>query len=312
MKQLVMLSGKGGTGKTSLTAAFAHLAAEGELPMRTVLVDADVDAANLELLIEPEVERCTEFWAGQIAVIEQLSCAGCGTCQEICRFGAVRADVPAAFPVEQNRDRFRVDPLACEGCGACVYQCPQDAIRLQPQMAGEWYQSHSRYGPMFHAALRPAQENSGRLVTLVKQNARLLALDDDIPLLMVDGPPGVGCPVISAVSGADLALIVTEPSAAGVHDLQRVLKTTRHFGVQTIVCINKSDLHLNSTAQIYACCAEQNIEVVGRIPFDTTVTQAMVQAQPVTDYQPGSQASRAMRSIWSRVLEDLRGTGWTI
>lgn len=312
MKQLVMLSGKGGTGKTSLTAAFAHLAAEGDHPMRAVLVDADVDAANLELLIEPEVENCTDFWAGQIAVIDQINCAGCGTCQAVCRFGAVLADVPAALPVDQNRDRFRVDPLACEGCGACVYQCPQDAIRLKLQMAGEWFQSSSCYGPMFHAVLRPAQENSGRLVTMVKQNARLLALDDDIPLVMVDGPPGIGCPVISAVSGADLALIVTEPSTAGVHDLQRILNTTRHFGVQTIVCVNKSDLHPNSVSQIYACCAEQNIEVVGKIPFDTTVTQAMVQAQPVTVYQPGSQASQAMRSVWSRVLEDLQGTGWTI
>jgi MinD superfamily P-loop ATPase len=309
MKQLVILSGKGGTGKTSLTAAFAHLAAEGDRPMRAVLVDADVDAANLELLIEPEVKKGTDFWAGQIAVIDQLNCAGCGTCQDVCRFGAVIEYVPATIPFEQNQDRYRVDPLACEGCAACVFQCPQDAIRLQPQMAGEWYQSHSLYGPLFHAALRPAQENSGRLVTLVKQNARLLALDDDIPLLLVDGPPGVGCPVISAVSGADLALIVTESSAAGVHDLQRVLKTTRHFGVKTIVCINKFDLHPKSAAQINACCAEQNIEVVGRIPFDTTVTEAMVQAQPVTVYQPGSQASHAMRSIWLRVMDHLQGTG---
>jgi MinD superfamily P-loop ATPase len=295
MKQLVILSGKGGTGKTSVTAAFAHLAAEGDVPIHAILADADVDAANLELVLAPKVERREDFWGGQVAEINPQTCGSCGTCQVVCRFEAVHED-------DQS---YWVDPIACDGCAACAYQCPEEAISIQPQLAGEWFQSLSRYGPLFHAALKPAQENSGKLVTVVKQHARLLAMDEETPLVLVDGPPGIGCPVISAVSGADLALIVAEPTAAGVHDMQRVLHTTDHFGVRAIVCINKADIYPVGVAEIEVFCEQQDIEVVGRIPFDITVTHAMVQGQPVTAYQSDSPASQSMRKIWRRVVDAL-------
>ena len=292
MKQLVILSGKGGSGKTSVTAAFAHLAAEGDHPVRAVLADADVDAANLELVLAPQMEFREDFWGGQVAQIDPQLCSGCGTCQHVCRFEAVH---------ETDGD-YCVDPIACDGCAACLYQCPEEAITMHAQLAGEWFQSQSRYGTLFHASLRPAQENSGKLVTVVKQHARLLAMDEDSPLVLVDGPPGIGCPVISAVSGADLALVVAEATAAGVLDMQRALQTTQHFGVRTLVCINKADIHPAGADQIEAFCASQDIPVIGRIPFDITVTEAMVQGQPVTAYQPQAAASQALRGIWRAVI----------
>jgi MinD superfamily P-loop ATPase len=298
MKQLVILSGKGGTGKTSVAAAFAHLAAEGEHPIRAVLADADVDASNLELVLDPTVLETHKFMGGGVAVIDIEECEGCGVCAEVCRFDAISLD--EGLPL--------VDPIACDGCAACVYQCPTQAIHMEPQQAGQWFRSEGRYGPLFHAALRPAQENSGKLVTMVKQQARLLALDNDYELIIVDGPPGIGCPVISAASGADLVLIVTEPSAAGVHDLGRVLQTTEHFGLPALVCINKADLQEEATATIEAFCRDRGIEVVGHIPFDTRVTRAMVQGLPVTSYYD-TPVAETLRQVWARVLDALDGGG---
>ncbi len=294
MKQLVILSGKGGTGKTSVAAAFAHLAATCKPSVRAVLADADVDAANLELVLSPQPLETHEFIGGAVAVIDDLLCQGCGNCYNVCRFDAV-------LPPANGREAYAVDPIACDGCAACVYQCPEEAIRMVPQLAGHWFRSESRYGPLFHAALRPAQENSGKLVTLVKQQARLLALDEGYEAVLVDGPPGIGCPVISAVSGADLALIVAEPTAAGIHDMERVLATTAHFRVPALVCINKADIYPKGAAQIEAYCQEHDIEVIGRIPFDATVTAAMVQGQPITAFAPAAPASQALGAIWRRL-----------
>jgi MinD superfamily P-loop ATPase len=291
MKQLVILSGKGGTGKTSLAAAFAHSAKEGVFPVQAVLVDADVDAANLELVLHPERLETHDFTGGSVAAIDPERCQGCGVCEQVCRFDAVKA----------TPDGYLIDPIACDGCAACAYQCPEEAIHMQPQTAGQWYRSESPYGPLFHADLYPAQENSGKLVTLVKQNARLCALDNDVPILIVDGPPGIGCPVISAASGADLALIVTEPSSAGFHDMDRVLQLTRHFHLPVLVCINKADLHLEGSLQIQNYCAQYQIDIAGSIPFDPTVTQAMVQGEPVTAYAPDSPASLELNRIWQVV-----------
>jgi len=300
MKQLVILSGKGGTGKTSVAAAFAHLAAEGEPPLRAVLADADVDAANLELVLNPQSLETHDFIGGTVAVIDPEKCENCGICAQVCRFDAILPCHPVTLSPCHT-----VDPSACDGCAACVYQCPEEAIRMVPQLAGHWFRSDSRYGPLFHAALRPAQENSGKLVTLVKQQARLLALDEDYEAVLVDGPPGIGCPVISAASGADLALIVAEPTAAGIHDMERVLATAAHFRVAALVCINKADIYPDGTAQIEAYCREHGIEVVGRIPFDATVTAAMVQGEPVTAYRPDSPAGRALGVIWQRIAARL-------
>jgi len=284
LKQLVVLSGKGGTGKTTVTAALAHLASE-EMPL--VLADADVDAANLELVLDPVQEEVHEFWSGKLAIIDPAACTACGRCAEVCRFEAVVAD-----------DVYQVDPLACEGCAACFYQCPVEAVDMQEQHAGRWFRSETRFGPLFHAHLFAGRENSGKLVTTVKQQANVYALDTKAALLLVDGPPGIGCPVIAASVGTDLALLVVEPTISGAHDLERVLATTEHFGVPATVAINKADLNLARSDQIAAFCSERGIEVVGRIPYDTVVTEAMVAGQPVTAVEDGA-ISRALREVWA-------------
>jgi len=289
MKQLVILSGKGGTGKTSVAAALAHLASQ-EIPI--VLADADVDAANLELVLAPTRLEEHVFMGGQIAIIDPDKCELCGICYDVCRFDAI---IP-------GDDTYRVDPLACEGCNSCVTQCPEEAIHSEEQQAGLWFRSETRFGPLFHAHLFAAQENSGKLVTLVKQHGRLLALDQGRELLIVDGPPGIGCPVISASAGADLALLVVEPTVSGIHDLERALGTVTHFRVPALVCINKADLSPKHTAAIEAFCAGQGIEVVGELPFDTIVTEAMVHGQPVTTYQPDGAMATALRKTWARLL----------
>ena len=288
MKQLVILSGKGGTGKTSVAAALAHLASQ-ELPI--VLADADVDAANLELVLDPIRLEEQVFMGGQIAVIDPDRCQLCGVCHDVCRFDAI-------LPGD---DEYRVDPLACEGCASCMYQCPEGAIHMEEQQAGLWFRSDTRFGPLFHAHLFAAQENSGKLVTMVKQQGRLLAMDEGRELLIVDGPPGIGCPVISASAGADLALLVVEPTVSGIHDLERALGTVTHFRVPALVCINKADLNSVQTSAIEAFCTAQGIEVVGKLPFDTIVTEAMVQGQPVTAYQPDGVMASALRDAWTRV-----------
>lgn len=291
MKQLVILSGKGGTGKTSVTAALAHLAGAGHPPVRTVLADADVDAANLELVLGAEILETHTFMGGQLAVIDPDTCERCGLCAEVCRFDAVR----------EANGRFDVDPVACEGCAVCYYQCPEDAIRMAPQVAGQWLRSESRYGPLFHAALRPAQENSGKLVAVVKERAGALAMDTGSDVVLIDGPPGIGCPVIAAVAGTDMALVVTEPTAAGIYDLARALATTAHFGVPALVCVNKADLHPEGTAEIEAFCQAHSIDVIGHIPFDMAVSEAIVGGYPVTVFRPNSPASQALCAVWERV-----------
>lgn len=300
MKQLVILSGKGGTGKTSLAAAFAHLAKYGPSPIKAVLVDADVDAANMELVLNPNCLETHDFIGGAVAIIDPQLCQGCGTCEQVCRFDAI---IPP--PNKYGNFVYDIDPIACDGCAACVYQCPEEAIHIEPQHAGRWYNSESRYGQLVHADLFPAQENSGKLVTLVKQNARLSAMDNNYPIIIVDGPPGIGCPVISAASGADLALIVTEPSVAGIHDLQRALQTTNHFRIPSLVVINKADIYPPGTEQIGTICAELGVEVIGKVPFDPTLTEAMINGEPVTAYKPASPASLAIVSIWQAIAARL-------
>jgi MinD superfamily P-loop ATPase len=296
MKQIVILSGKGGTGKTSVTAGFAHLASRGNDTVSLVLADADVDAANLELVLKPNLLEDEIFYGGKLAIIDQNTCTACGDCQRICRFDAIR---------EREAGRYQVDPVACDGCAACVYQCPTGSIHMEEQAAGVFFASSTRFGPLYHAHLHPGQENSGKLVTLVKQRARLQALDEGRELILIDGPPGIGCPVISAISGADLALIVTEPTLAGAHDLERILRTTQHFHVPALVCINKADLYPQGTGEIEAFCAGNGIEVLNHIPFDPTVTQAMVQGTPVTAYRPDAPASRSIAILWEQVIAHL-------
>jgi len=328
MKQLVILSGKGGTGKTTVAAALAHLASQ-ELSL--VLADADVDAANLELVLAPTRLEEHDFVGGKVAVIDPELCTACGLCAEVCRFEAVveqrggGAEEPWCRGAEvQGRispapllpcspapslpctpaPLLKIDPIACEGCAVCYYQCPVQAIRLEEPVAGRWFRSQTRFGPLFHAHLFAGQENSGKLVMIVKQQARLLALDTGADLL-VDGPPGIGCPVIASLAGADLALIVTEPTMAGAHDLERILGVAAHFRIPALLCINKHDLSPARTREIETFASRQGIEVVGHIPFDPVVTQAMVQGLPVTLYTAGPVAEE-LRQMWARLSSMLR------
>jgi MinD superfamily P-loop ATPase len=287
MKQLVILSGKGGTGKTTVTAALAHLASQ---ELSIVLADADVDAANLELVLDPKKLETGNFTGGKLAVINPEMCTACGACAEVCRFDAI---IPGG-------EVYQVDALACEGCAACHYQCPAEAIQMVEQRAGQWFRSDTRFGSLFHAHLFAGQENSGKLVTLVKQQARSSALKTAADLLLVDGPPGIGCAVIAASAGADLALHVVEPTVSGAHDLERVIATTDHFGVPSLVLINKADLNPVRSDEIAAFCAERGVTAVGRIPYDTVVTEAMVRGLPVTTYTDGS-VVQAFEEVWRRV-----------
>ena len=295
MKQLVILSGKGGTGKTIITAAFAQLASQNGYANQVILADADVDAANLELVLQPQLLEEQDFKGGHLAVIHQETCSSCGDCQTICRFDAIN----------YINNLYMVDPIACDGCAACVYQCLTGSITMHEQVVGKFYVSESRYGPLYHAHLYPGQDNSGKLVTLVKQRARLQALDENRQLVLVDGPPGIGCPVISTISGADLALIVAEPTVAGVQDMRRVLQTVQHFGVRAMVCINKADIYPAGADEIESYCLESGIEIVGRIPFDLTVASAMVAGEAVTAFQPKAPSSVAIAAVWVKVIQSL-------
>lgn len=296
MKELLVLSGKGGTGKTTVAAALAHL---GSQELDLVLADADVDAANLELVLEPTKLEEHDFWSGKRAVIDQEACTACGICEGVCRFDAIIPPTNSPFTYA-----YQVEGIACEGCAACYYQCPEDAIEMKEQLAGRWFRSDSRFGPLFHAHLFAGQENSGKLVTLVKKQGRDLGSERGAELMVVDGPPGIGCPVISATTGVDMVLMVVEPTVSGVHDLKRVLSTTEHFGVPALVVINKADLNVKRADEVAEFCQGREVELVGRVPYDNVVTEAMVQGQPVTAYTNGG-VSEALRGIWDRIRRRL-------
>lgn len=291
MKELVVISGKGGTGKTSVVASFAALAKDA------VLADCDVDAADLHLVLTPEVKRREEFWSGHEAVIRQADCIRCGACLAHCRFEAVTMDGQAA-----GEATFTIDPLACEGCGVCVRFCPVKAIDFPERRCGEWYISDTRHGPMVHARLDVAAENSGKLVSLVRREARRIAGEQGKSLLLVDGPPGIGCPVIASVTGADLVLAVTEPTLSGEHDLERVLHLTRHFGIKTAVCVNKWDINPEMTDQIEHRATQAGAVVAGRIPYDRAVTEAQVCGKAVVE-QGGGPAALHITQVWEAVCK---------
>ena len=293
-KQLIILSGKGGTGKTSVCAAFAHLSSTLKHSLNTVFVDADVDAANLSLVLQPETTKSAVFWGGALAEIDPNLCSGCGDCVKVCRYDAL-------LPDPRGSSIYWVDLIACDGCAACVYACPNDAIRMEAQQEGHWFQSKTPSGVLFHAELFAGKENSGKLVTLVKQQARLWAEDHHSALVIIDGPPGIGCPVISACAGADLGLIVAEPGMAGLHDLQRVLGTLQHFNIPSVICINKADLYPKGVRQIMEFAADKGIAVIGEIPFDELIPQAMLQGSSITKVFPDSHSSLAIRLIWEKI-----------
>jgi len=284
MKEVVVLSGKGGTGKTSIVGSFAAITES------KVLADCDVDAADLHLLLQPTIREKHEFWSGQGAFIDEQKCNQCGLCQELCRYKAIKD--------------FQVDAVSCEGCGFCSRICPVEAITMTENLAGQWFISDTRYGPLVHARLGIAQENSGKLVATVRQQAREMTEKLGLDYIITDGPPGIGCPVISSLSGASLALLVTEPTLSGIHDLERILGVCHHFGVQSLICINKYDINEDNTHQIEDYCLSLGVEVAARIPFDNVVTEAMVHGLPVVKYARNG-VSHHIEALWELVSKSL-------
>lgn len=285
MKQLTVLSGKGGTGKTSITACLAILS-------NAVVADCDVDAPDLHMLLHPEVFDRSTFMGSKAAIIDETKCIKCGECKTRCRFDAITDDL-------------KVDPTACEGCGVCLLACKVDAITMVERNSGSIYFSKTKWGFMFHAMLYPGEANSGKLVTVVRQNAKILATKENLDLVIVDGPPGIGCPVIASISGVDAGLIVVEPTLSGIHDLKRVLELLNHFKIKPYVCVNMYDINEENTRQIINYCQENNLAFAGKIPFDPKFTEAMVNGKTLIEYAPDGPSAQAIKKIWQTLKEAL-------
>ena len=285
LKQIAVVSGKGGTGKTTITASFAALARD------IVIVDCDVDAATLHLLLHPQIVETQEFKGSKLAAMDRAKCVECGLCRDACRFDAINND-------------FKIDPFLCEGCGVCVVACPEGAVSLQERISGYAFISKTKYGTMSHARLNPGEANSGKLVTLVRYNARQIAQKENLKLILIDGPPGIGCPVIASISGVDAGVAVAEPTLSGIHDLKRALQLLNHFHVSPFVCINMYDINRKNTERIVKFCEKNGVEVAGKIPFDPLVTEAMVAGKTVVEYSPESEVSREIVKLWDRVFNN--------
>jgi MinD superfamily P-loop ATPase len=281
VKQITVISGKGGTGKTSITAAFASI---GE---NAVFADCDVDAADLHLIFKPDIKETKSFHGLKIASIDKEICTECKKCYDNCKFNAIDEDI-------------NIINESCEGCGLCEYICPVDAIKMTDRESGFSYISDTRFGPMSHAMLKTAEEASGKLVTVVRNNAKTLAEKKKKDLIIIDGPPGIGCPVISSISGVDLVLIVTEPTLSAIHDLERIIGVAQHFKIPAVVCINKYDINLNNTEKIEQYCKSNNINVVGKLPYDTVVTEAMIHEKNVIEFSKGDFSDMVIK-MWNNI-----------
>ncbi|WP_449241636.1 ATP-binding protein [Desulfoscipio gibsoniae] len=283
MKEITIISGKGGTGKTSIAASIAVLAD------KHVITDCDVDAANLHLLLDPILETKNNFWGMPRVEVDAAKCTACGLCEELCNYGAIKSG--------------KVDELLCEGCLVCYHACPEGAVRMVENLAGHWFTCSTKFGPFVHARLGIAQDNSGKLVAEVRKQARVLAEREGKELIITDGPPGIGCPVIASLGGTDLALVVVEPSLSSMHDLSRVLDLTKHFGVKTAVCINKWDINPENTRQVEEMCREVNVPVMGRVSYDPAVIAAAMKGKPVI--QMVSTVVDDIIALWHCMQEEL-------
>jgi len=291
MKEIVVISGKGGTGKTSIVASFAALA------KNAVLADCDVDAADLHLVLEPKIKQKSDFSGGKRAAIVTEKCIGCGKCQDLCRFDAIHFNGQANAVVDKT---FIIDPVSCEGCKVCVEFCPVDAIEFNDSINGQWFISDTRFGPMVHAKLGIAEENSGKLVTVIRKEAKRIAEEQEKDLLIVDGSPGIGCPVIASITGADIVLIITEPTLSGQHDLGRVADLAAGFKIPVLVAINKFDLNPNMAKQIEKDARRRNMKVVGKIRYDDAFTKAQILKSTVIEYT-GGVVSQELKALWGNV-----------
>jgi len=286
VRQIVIISGKGGTGKTVITGAFASLA------KNKVMADCDVDAADLHLLLKPSIKEKHEFRSGKTAVIDKKKCTKCGKCIEICRFSAISED-------------FFVDGVSCEGCAFCSFVCPVGAIKMEENVSGEWFISDTRFGLMVHAKLGIAEENSGKLVSLVRKQAKELADTNKADWVIIDGAPGIGCPVIASLSGIDCAVVVTEPTLSGLHDAERVVSVAKHFGILTKLIVNKYDLNMDMTEKIAQYCKDNNIDLIGKIPFDKSVVESMVSGKTIMEHTTGH-AKEEIEKAWQVLQEKLK------
>ncbi|MCD6309606.1 MAG: 4Fe-4S binding protein [Candidatus Eremiobacteraeota bacterium] len=295
MKQISVISGKGGTGKTSLVGAFGNMA------RHPVLADCDVDASDLHLIVTPTTERISPkvFRAGYMVELEPDICIGCGECEPVCRFNAVKM---VENPADPEKQIPYFDPLACEGCGACADVCPVEAIGLYEKEAGMLYIANTRFGPMVYAFLKAGEANSGKLVTLVREHAKKLAESEDREIVLIDGSPGIGCPVIASLAGVDSALIVTEPTVSGLHDLKRVAGVCNHFNIPAGVVINKYDLNPEISNQIESSCNELNVTFLGGIPFAPAFTEAMIERKTIIEYENNGKITSLLREIWDKVV----------
>lgn len=290
MKEIVVISGKGGTGKTSITGCFAALSENA------VIADCDVDAADLHMLLAPEVIKKTDFISGHEAVIREDDCTGCGVCMANCKFNAIETT---------PEGKCRVDPYGCEGCMVCVEVCPVKAIDFPPNHCGEWYYSHTRFGPMVHARLGIAQENSGKLVSTVRREAAAKAEELKKDLVIVDGPPGIGCPVIASITGATLLVVVTEPTISGKHDMKRVLELAKHFSVPALVIVNKWDINPEMTTEIEKVTVLSGAHPIGRIPYDRAFTVAQINGRTLVEETTG-EAVESITTIWEKVCRKIK------
>jgi MinD superfamily P-loop ATPase len=284
IKQLAIVSGKGGTGKTTIAAAFASLA------RNKVMVDCDVDAADLHLLLQPKIMSQEKYYGGRSPKVDLERCTQCGLCTEVCRFHAIENGV--------------VDYVSCEGCGFCSHICPEEAITMEEAFSGDWFISETPYGPFVHARLGIGEENSGKLVTVVRKQATEIAKERHLNLVLIDGPPGIGCPVTASVAGVDLLLAVTEPTLSGIHDLQRILKLAEHFKIPSRVCINKFDINLENSEEIISYGEKNGSKIIGKIPYEPKVVEALVNRKTVMDY-PCNEVREIVQQMWKQVETDL-------
>ncbi len=287
MKEIVVISGKGGTGKTVITGAFASLARD------KVIADCDVDAADLHLLLNPEIEESHIFKSGLTAFTNREYCESCGACSIVCRFEAVRRD-------------FSIDPIACEGCAFCSFVCPKEAIKMRTNTSGKWFISQTRFGPLVHARLGIAEENSGKLVSLVREKAKEIAKEKGYRWVIIDGSPGIGCPVIASITGVDCAVVVIEPTLSGIHDAERVIDVARHFNVLVKVIINKYDLNCDITKKIEQWSRDRDVQILGEIIFSKSVVRSVVEGKTIIEYS-NNKVTGTLRDIWKVLEEELAG-----